>query len=441
MSDLFDSLSDADALADAAPGADAPLADRLRPRALDEIIGQDHLTGPDGAIGRMVAAGKLSSMILWGPPGTGKTSMARLLGHATGMRFVAISAVFSGVADLKKAFAEAERMAGAGQRTLLFVDEIHRFNRAQQDGFLPFVERGTVVLVGATTENPSFELNAALLSRAQVLILRRLDEAALGELIARAERLTGKALPLTGDARKALIASADGDGRFLLNQVETLLSIDVEAPLDPVGLAALLHRRMPVYDKDREGHYNLISALHKAMRGSDPQAALYYLARMLVAGEEPLYVLRRITRFASEDIGMADPQALVQCLAAKDAYAFLGSPEGELAIVQACLYCATAPKSNAAYAAQKAAWKSARATGSLMPPSNILNAPTRLMKDIGYGKGYAYDHDAQDGFSGANYWPEEMEPQAFYQPVERGYEARIAERMRHWEKMREDRRD
>lgn len=372
----------------------APLADRLRPAALDEVVGQDHVTGPEGAIGRMVAAGKLGSMVLWGPPGTGKTSIARLLADAVGLRFVAISAVFSGVAELKKVFAEAQTAMRAGQKTLLFVDEIHRFNRAQQDGFLPYVENGTVTLVGATTENPSFELNAALLSRCQVLILRRLDHDALGQLIARAEAVKERPLPLTPDARTALIASADGDGRFLLNQVETLYDVRLEEPLDPAGLAALLQRRVAVYDKDREGHYNIISALHKSIRGSDPQAALYYLARMLTAGEEPLYVLRRLTRAAVEDIGLADPQALVQCVAAKDTYEFLGSPEGELAIVQACLYLATAPKSNAVYAAQKAAWRSARETGSLMPPAHILNAPTKLMKDIGYGKGYAYDHDA-----------------------------------------------
>jgi putative ATPase len=417
----------------------APLADRLRPQRLDDVVGQDHLTGSEGAIGRMVAAGKLASMIFWGPPGTGKTTIARLLADAVGMRFVAISAVFSGVADLKKLFAEAREHARLGRQTLLFVDEIHRFNRAQQDGFLPYVEDGTVVLVGATTENPSFELNAALLSRAQVLILNRLDSAALNRLLERAEALMERALPLTPAAREALIATADGDGRFLLNQAETLFSIAVDEPLDPAGLSALLHRRVAVYDKDREGHYNLISALHKAMRGSDPQAALYYLARMLVAGEEPLYVLRRITRFASEDIGLADPQALVQCLAAKDAYDFLGSPEGELAIVQACLYCATAPKSNAAYRAQKAAWRSARDTGSLMPPKNILNAPTRLMKDIGYGKDYQYDHHAEDAFSGDDYWPEEMEPETFYEPSERGFEAKLAERLAYWSRLRQER--
>ncbi len=417
---------------------DAPLADRLRPRALSDIIGQDHLTGPTGAIGRMVAAGRLSSMILWGPPGTGKTSIARLLAAAVGMRYISVSAVFSGVADLKKAFAEAETARRAGQRTLLFVDEIHRFNRAQQDGFLPFVERGTVTLVGATTENPSFELNAALLSRAQVLILHRLDAAALGQLIDRAEDLEGP-LPLTPAARDALIASADGDGRFLLNQAETLYAAQIADPLDPAGLGDFLQRRVAVYDKDREGHYNLISALHKSLRGSDPQAALYYLARMLSAGEEPLYVLRRLTRFASEDIGLADPQALTQCLAAKESYQFLGSPEGEVAIAQACLYCATAPKSNAVYVAQKAAWKSAKETGSLMPPQNILNAPTKLMKDIGYGKGYSYDHDAEDGFSGDNYWPEELPPQTFYAPVERGFERQIRERMDWWDRKRRER--
>jgi putative ATPase len=418
-----------------APREDAPLADRLRPRSLSEVIGQEHLTGPEGAIGRMVAAGKLSSMILWGPPGTGKTSIARLLADAVGMRFVAISAVFSGVADLKKAFAEAEKAREAGQRTLLFVDEIHRFNRAQQDGFLPFVERGTVTLVGATTENPSFELNAALLSRAQVLILHRLDAEALGQLLARAEELEGP-LPITPEAREALIASADGDGRFVLNQAETLYAARIAEPLGPAELGQFLQRRVAVYDKDREGHYNLISALHKSIRGSDPQAALYYLARMLVAGEEPLYLLRRLTRAAVEDIGMADPQALVQCLAAKDCYDFLGSPEGELAIVQACLYLATAPKSNAAYKAQKAAWRSAKETGSLMPPANILNAPTKLMKQIGYGKGYTYDHDAEEGFSGDNYWPEEMDPRTFYEPVERGFERQVKERIAYWNKLR-----
>jgi putative ATPase len=415
----------------------APLADRLRPQSLSDVIGQDHITGPEGTIGRMVAAGRLSSMILWGPPGTGKTSIARLLAEAVGMHFLSVSAVFSGVADLKKAFAEAEQMARMGKSTLLFVDEIHRFNRAQQDGFLPFVEQGLVTLVGATTENPSFELNAALLSRAQVMVLNRLDDAALGQLLDRAEAIEKRTLPVTPDARSALISSADGDGRFLLNQAETLFALQIEAPLDPAAMAALLHRRMPVYDKDREGHYNLISALHKSMRGSDPQASLYWLARMLVAGEQPLYVLRRIVRFASEDIGLADPNALVQCIAAKDAYEFLGSPEGELAIVQACLYCATAPKSNAAYKAQKAAWKMASGTGSLMPPANILNAPTKLMKDIGYGKGYAYDHDAEDGFSGANYWPYDVTPSELYAPVERGFEAKIRERIAHWDRLRD----
>jgi len=438
MADLFAADPPSDS-APSAPGPDAPLADRIRPRALDEVIGQEHLTGPEGAIGRMVAAGRLSSMILWGPPGTGKTSIARLLADAVGLRFVAISAVFSGVADLKKAFAEAREHARIGKRTLLFVDEIHRFNRAQQDGFLPYVEDGTGELVGATTENPSFELNAALLSRAQVLILNRLDSDALEALLTRAEEVEERPLPLDDAARGAMIASADGDGRFLLNQAETLFSVGLTQKLDPAGLAALLHRRVAVYDKDREGHYNLISALHKAVRGSDPQASLYYLARMLVAGEEPLYLLRRIVRMASEDIGLADPNALVQCLAAKDAYDFLGSPEGELAIANAVLYLATAPKSNAGYKAYGAAARAARETGSLMPPKNILNAPTKLMKSVGYGKGYAYDHDADEAFSGDNYWPEEMEPQTFYTPTPRGFEAKIQERLAYWQKLRDER--
>jgi len=424
MADLFPDAPE--------PVATPPLAELLRPRTLGDVVGQEHLTGPAGAIGRMVAAGKLASLILWGPPGTGKTTIARLLADAVGLRFVGVSAVFSGVADLKKLFAEARAAARTGTRTLLFVDEIHRFNRAQQDGFLGVVEDGTVILVGATTENPSFELNAALLSRAQVLIVRRLDAAALELLLARAEAATGRTLPLTDAARAALIQSADGDGRFLLNQAETLFSIGLGAPLEPEGLRDLLHRRVAVYDKDREGHYNLISALHKSLRGSDPDAALYYLARMLTAGEEPLYVLRRLVRFASEDIGLADSNALVVTLAAKDAYDFLGSPEGELAIAHACLYLATAPKSNAGYKAQKAAWRSAKETGSLMPPANILNAPTKLMKAIGYGKDYAYDHDAEGGFSGSNYWPAEMTAQTFYTPTDRGHEARIAERLAYW---------
>ncbi len=434
MQGLFDDKNDQQREPENTP--DAPLADRLRPRQLAEIVGQDHLVGAEGTIGRMVAAGKLSSIILWGPPGTGKTSLARLLADQTDLHFKSISAVFSGVADLKKVFAEADMRFQSGRATLLFVDEIHRFNRSQQDSFLPYVERGTVILVGATTENPSFELNAALLSRAQVLILNRLDATALGRLLEKAEKLEDKSLPLTIDTREALIASADGDGRFLLNQAETLFALDIADPLDPPQLAKILHRRMAVYDKDREGHYNLISALQKALRGSDPQASLYYLARMLVAGEQPLFLLRRIVRVASEDIGLADPQALVQALAAKQAYEFLGSPEGELAIVQACLYCATAPKSNAIYKAQKAAWKSAKETGSLMPPQNILNAPTRLMKDIGYGKGYSYDHETDDGFSGDNYWPEEMQPERYYQPVDRGFEHKIRERLDYWEKLR-----
>ncbi|MBT0666761.1 replication-associated recombination protein A [Novosphingobium profundi] len=418
---------------------DAPLADRLRPRTLDDVVGQEHLTGPEGAIGRMVAAGKLSSMILWGPPGTGKTSTSRLLAKAVGMRFAAVSAVFSGVADLRKAFAEAEVAAKAGQRTLLFVDEIHRFNRAQQDGFLPFVERGTVTLVGATTENPSFALNAALLSRAQVLVLNRLDAGALSSLLDKAEALEGP-LPLESAARDALIATADGDGRFLLNQAETLYAAKIEEPLSPAALGTFLQRRMAVYDKDRDGHYNLISAFHKSVRGSDPQAALYYMARMLVAGEEPLYILRRLAAIASEDIGLADPQAMAQVMAAKQSFEFLGLPEGELPLAQAVIYCASAPKSNASYLAKAAAMTLARETGSVPPPMNILNAPTAMMKDLGYGAAYHYDHDQPDAFSGDDYWPESVPPQEFYQPNERGFERDLKKRLEWWQRKRLERR-
>ena len=422
--------------------APRPLADRLRPESLDRVVGQDHLLDVDGPIGRMAASGRMASVILWGPPGSGKTTIARLLAEVSDLHFEPMSAVFSGVADLRKVFDQAAKRRDVGHGTLLFIDEVHRFNRAQQDGFLPYVENGTVILMGATTENPSFELNAALLSRCQVLVLNRLGDASLELLLKRAEELESRPLPLDADARVALRAMADGDGRYILNLAEELFALPPGSNgkpqiLDTAALTAAVQQRAPLYDKSHEGHFNLISALHKSLRGSDADAALYWLARMLAGGEDPHYIARRLVRFASEDVGLADPQALPLALAAWDSYDRLGSPEGELALAQCVIYLGAAPKSNAAYKGFKAAMGVARETGSLMPPKHILNAPTRLMKDLDYGKDYAYDHDTPEGFSGQDYFPDGMARQEFYHPRDRGFERDLRKRLDYWNVLRE----